>query len=78
MYADSPPSIHRIDLRSALLADASYDMRLRALDVAYTDGNAYRFYDVPHDTWVAFCAAESRGRFFLDFIRENYSRERKP
>lgn len=71
-------NIRRLPLRSSVLADACYDARVRIMDVVYTDGSSYRFYEVPDDIWSAFCEAESRGRFFMDAIRERFPRSRKP
>jgi hypothetical protein len=42
---------------------AGYDPRRQVLTVVFRDGTFYNYYDVDSQTWVAFKAAPSKGRF---------------
>jgi KTSC domain len=46
------------------------------LDIELTNGRIYRYFDVPRDVYEALMAAESKGRFYNDHIRDEYLCER--
>jgi KTSC domain len=46
------------------------------LDIELTNGRIYRYFDVPRDVYEALMAAESKGRFYNDRIRDEYLCER--
>ncbi len=55
--------IHRIE----------YDKGSHELDVTFTSGKTYTYYDVPQEAYVDFLDADSKGRYFLDNIDHQYS-----
>lgn len=47
---------------------AGYDPRRQVLTVVFRDGTFYNYYDVDPQTWVAFKAAPSKGRFIEPYL----------
>lgn len=45
----------------------------RTLFVVFVDGDVYAYFDVPPAVYEAFLAAESKGRFFADHVRDRYA-----
>lgn len=60
---------------SSAIAVVEYGAGQR-LDIELTNGRVYRYFDVPRDVYEAFMAAESKGRFYNDHIRDAYLCER--
>lgn len=63
-------------VESSVVAAIRYDAARRHLDVELTTGRTYRYLDVPLAIYEAFMAAESKGRFYNDHIRDVYLYER--
>ena len=61
---------------SAALETVTYDEWSRHLDIALTTGRVYRYFDVPPEVYAELMAAESKGRFYNDRIRDAYRYER--
>ena len=55
---------------------AAYEAERRVLYLRFTSGDVYRYFDFPEEAWREFLAAESRGRFSLSHIRDNFRYER--
>lgn len=61
---------------SSAIAAVQYHERQRRLDIELTNGRTYRYLDVPPDVYEGFMAAESKGRYYNDHIRDVYLCER--
>ncbi len=46
-----------------------YDSGKQTLDVRFKNGNHYQYFEVPEETYKAFLAAESAGKFFHSAVR---------
>ena len=60
-------------VQSEAVAQIEYDAPSRTLFVRFTSGEWYSYFDVPPPVRDAFEAAESKGRFFQDHIRDRYA-----
>jgi KTSC domain-containing protein len=65
-------------LESELLAAAAYDRPRRRLYLRFHRGDVYRYFTFPAEQYQEFLEAESRGRYFLAHIRNQFSYERLP
>ena len=46
-----------------------YDDEARELDITFTSGKKYRYFNVPLEIYVEFLDAGSKGKFFNDSIK---------
>ena len=60
-------------VQSEAVAAIEYDAPSRTLFVRFTSGEWYGYSDVPQQVHDAFEAADSKGRFFQDHIRDRYA-----
>ena len=67
LFTTMPP------VTSEAIAQIEYDPPTRTLFVRFTSGEWYGYVDVPPSEYAAFEAAESKGRFFQDRIRDLYA-----
>jgi KTSC domain len=63
-------------VHSSVIAAVQYHAAQQHLDIELTNGRAYRYLDVPGEVYQAFMAAESKGRYYNDHIRDVYLCER--
>jgi hypothetical protein len=59
-------------VESSAIEAVAYDPDRELLDIELTNGRAYRYIDVSPAVYAAFMAAESKGRFYNDAIRDVY------
>jgi hypothetical protein len=59
-------------VESSAIARIGYREAARELDVTFNTGRAYVYFDVPPHLYRAFLAAESKGAFFNEEIRDIY------
>jgi len=59
-------------VRSSAIRSIGYDPRERILEVEFTDDTIYEFLPVPAELVRALFAAESKGTFFDERIRNSY------
>ncbi|MBZ9921136.1 KTSC domain-containing protein [Mesorhizobium sp. B2-2-4] len=58
---------------STAIRSTQYHFATRVLSVWFVpSGNRYDYEDVEPETYAAFKAASSKGRFFNEFIRDRY------
>ena len=57
---------------SSVIKRYLYDATKQELAVTFPSGKTYIYEDVPHDVFVAFGEAESRGAYFNDHIRDRF------
>jgi len=61
---------------SKLLAASAYDDGKRILYLRFRSGEVYRYFGFPEEQYREFLDAESRGRYFLSNIRNQFRYER--
>ena len=63
-------------LESKLLASSAYDDHKHILYLRFRSGEVYRYFEFPADRYRELLATESRGRYFLSHIRNQFRYER--
>ena len=63
-------------LESKLLAASAYDAGKQILYLRFRSGDVYRYFGFPEAQYREFLCAESHGRYFLSFIRNQFRYER--
>lgn len=58
---------------SSLIQSFDYDAASRGLRIVFQTGRSYLYQDVPEEIYRAMQAAPSKGEYFNDHIRENFS-----
>ena len=58
---------------SSMIRFVRYDPRGRALHIIFTSGKTYIYMDVPREVYDALLKADSKGEFFNEEIRDQYS-----
>ena len=61
-----------VAVTSEAVAQIEYDASAHTLFVQFTSGEWYAYFRVPAAVHEAFLAAESKGRFFQERIRDRY------
>ncbi|HUT14507.1 MAG TPA: KTSC domain-containing protein [Thermoguttaceae bacterium] len=62
-------AIERTPVRSSALRSVGYDQEQRVLEIEFTSGAVYQYFDVPAEVYRGLMAAESHGRHFHQHIR---------
>ena len=62
-----------IPVASSNIAGYDYDPETRILQIQFTSGRVYQFKDVPENIVDEFSTADSKGRYFNENIKHNYS-----
>ena len=63
-------------LESKLLTSSAYNPENCILYLRFQSGDVYRYFDFPSEQYQQFLDAESRGRYFLAKIRNQFRYER--
>jgi hypothetical protein len=61
-----------LPVESSLMTGVKYDEKARELDIRFTSGKTYRYFDVPADVYIRLLGADSKGEFFNEEIRGAY------
>ena len=61
---------------SKLLASSAYDAGTHILYLRFRTGDVYRYFEFPEQQYREFLDAESRGRYFLSHIRNQFRYEK--
>jgi hypothetical protein len=61
---------------SKLLAASTYDAEKHTLYLLFRSGEVYRYFEFPDQQYQDFLDAESKGRYFLCHIRNQFRYER--
>ena len=56
-------------LVSSTIKSVEYDDEARELDITFTSGKTYRYFNVPLEIYAEFLDAGSKGKFFNDHIK---------
>ena len=62
----------RIAVASSTLNSVGYDSQTMTLELEFTSGDVYQYFDVPVDVHLKLRQSESLGRFFNEQIKESY------
>ncbi|MHB0871455.1 MAG: KTSC domain-containing protein [Chloroflexota bacterium] len=62
----------RQPVASSNLRSVGYDEAAQILEIEFRSGGVYRYYGVPAGVYRELLSAPSKGRYFLDNIREEY------
>ena len=63
-------------LESKLLAASAYDAGKCLLYMRFRSGDVYQYFEFPEEQYQEFLDAESQGRYFLNYIRNDFRYER--
>ncbi len=61
-----------VSVDSSLIAKVGYVAEYKVLEIEFEDGRSYQYFGVPERIYKGLIAAESRGRYFNDRIRDAY------
>lgn len=61
--------MERVHVESEAISRVGYDADRRVLEIEFTSGEIYRYFDVPAHLHAGLMAADSHGQFFADYIR---------
>lgn len=64
--------MHRVSVESATIRSVGYDQKTSTLEIEFSNGNIYQYFDVPETVHSELMRADSLGRFFGAQIRGNY------
>jgi hypothetical protein len=62
----------RVPVDSEALASVGYDVERSMLEIEFTSGEVYRYYDVPDRVHRELMEADSHGRHFAVYVRDRY------
>lgn len=69
---DVERKMQRTPVTSSLVASAGYVPEYKVLEIEFQDGRSYQYFGVPERIYKGLMAAESRGRYFNEHIRDAY------
>lgn len=55
-----------------MMTSIEYDEEAAELDVTFTSGKTYRYFEVSLDIYVAFLDADSKGTFFNAIVKDTF------
>jgi hypothetical protein len=64
--------MNRTAVDSSTVAGIGYDNTSMTLEVAFTGGTLYQYFNVPRSVYRKFMKADSKGQFFNAEIRDAY------
>ena len=64
-------------IESSMIRSVGYDEASKTLEVEFTSGGIYEYYNVSPQAYKGLLAASSHGRYFLANIRDVYPYRRK-
>ena len=64
--------------QSSMIDRISFDADTGILLVSFRETGKYRYYDVPPDTFEAFCNTRSAGTFLNEHIKDHFRWQRDP
>ena len=67
--------MERIPLESEALASIGYDVARHLLEIEFTNGRIYHYFDVPRTEVERLLAARSQGAYFSERVRDHYRYE---
>lgn len=68
--------MNRTDVESSMIRSVGYDPVSEILEIEFNSGGIYQYGEVPEEVWRELMAAESKGRYMLDSIIDQYPHAR--
>ena len=68
--------MRRSPVSSSAISSVGYDRKAKTLELEFSSGGIYDYYEVPPKVYSALMSAESKGRFVSEQIRGRYRSER--
>lgn len=65
--------MQRTEVESTTLRSVGYEPAEGILELEFTSGAVYQYFDVPVSVWQGLLRAESKGKYFNREIRDDYS-----
>jgi hypothetical protein len=65
-------------VHSSGLRSIGYDRSTHTLEVEFRSGGVYQYNDVPAAIWSELKRSESKGKFFLEHVRDHFAATRLP
>jgi hypothetical protein len=62
----------RVSIASSNIKEAGFDAATNTLEVAFTDGRLYQYFDVPENVYLELRSSPSAGQYFHQNIRGVY------
>ena len=69
-------TVEWVALESSVFSAVAYGVGTRHLYLRFREGNIYRYFECPRSVYRALLAAESKGRYFAQHIRNGFRYER--
>lgn len=64
--------MHRTSVTSSNIHSIGYDPQSAVLEVEFTSGDIYQYFDVPEHLYRGLMNAASHGQFLNDYIKYSY------
>jgi len=68
--------MRRRPVSSSAISSVGYDRKAKTLELEFSSGGVYDYYEVPPKVYAELMSAESKGRFISERIRGQYRSER--
>ena len=68
--------MRRSPVSSSAISSVGYDRKAKTLELEFSSGGIYDYYEVPPKVYAKLMSAESKGRFIAEQIRGKYQSER--
>ena len=68
--------MRRRPVSSSAISSVGYDRKAKTLELEFSSGGVYDYYEVPPKVYAELMSAESKGRFISERIRGKYQSER--
>ncbi|MBN9295898.1 MAG: KTSC domain-containing protein [Filimonas sp.] len=62
----------RKQIQSSIITSVGYETIKSLLEVEFTSGEVFQYFNVPLETYSGLIKAKSHGEFFNEFIKEQY------
>ena len=69
--------MRRRSVSSSAISSVGYDRKGRVLELEFSSGGVYDYYEVPPEVYESLMSAESKGRFVSEQIRGQYPSEKR-
>jgi len=66
-------SMSMTPVESSMMRSVEYNAGAKTLDIAFSSGKTYRYFDVPASVYKGLLKAESKGQFFNERIKDEFS-----
>lgn len=63
----------RTDIVSSMILSAGYDTKESMLEIEFSDGEVWQYFDVPLSVWKDLIRSDSKGRTYKRTIKYQYA-----